>query len=112
MPPKKERERESSTEDTSSVALLPRFMTHKTAILSRCARFSYSLYRARALSHAHTHARRARREMLLFPSSKERKRKQKNSSIYHAYPMRNAINVLKAIERTRARAFFVKLEII
>ena len=55
---KKERERESSTEDTSSAPLLPGFMTYKTAILSRCARGFHTVSIARALFRTHTHATR------------------------------------------------------
>ena len=79
---KKKRERESGTEDTSSAPLLPGFMTYKTAILSRCARGFHTVSIARALFHTHTHARRARREMLL-SLLQEWKRKQKIRALIH-----------------------------
>ena len=81
-PKKKKRERESGTEDTSSAPLLPGFMTYKTAILSRCARGFHTVSIARALFHTHTHARRARREMLL-SLLQEWKRKQKIRALIH-----------------------------
>ena len=66
--------------------------------------FSFTLTRARD-------ARDGRCALFFFKKGRGNK-KFAHSSIYFAYPMRNAINVLKAIERMRARAFFVKLEII
>ena len=55
VPPKKKRERKQKT---SSAALLPGFMTYKTAILSRCARGFHTVSIARALFRTHTHATR------------------------------------------------------
>jgi hypothetical protein len=74
--------------------------------------FIQSLSRARSFTHTRTRDAHDGMLLSLFFKKGRGNKKFAHSSIYHAYPMRNAINVLKAIERTRARAFFVKLEII
>ena len=81
-------------------------MTYKTAFVGRCARGFHTVSIARALFHTHTRTRDAHdgRCCSLFFKNGRGNKKFAHSAIYHAYPMRNAINVLKAIERTRALA--------